>query len=81
MLYLFAWLYIYIYHAIAKCHLLHNNKIFLIYFVDNINCDELIIHCYAGISRSAAVAAAISEYLKINLGSGIFNSLRACMNK
>ena len=37
MLYLFAWLYIYIYHAVAKCHLLHNNKIFLIYFVDNIN--------------------------------------------
>lgn len=41
-------------------------------FVDNINCDELIIHCYAGVSRSAAVAAAISEYLKINLN--IFNS-------
>lgn len=25
--------------------------------------DEIIIHCYAGISRSAAIAAAISKYL------------------
>lgn len=26
------------------------------------NCDEIIVHCYAGISRSAAVAAAIYKY-------------------
>ena len=36
-------------------------------FVDNLKTEVLIVHCYAGISRSSAVAAAIGEYLGIRL--------------
>jgi len=32
-------------------------------FVDDLACEHLIIHCWEGTSRSAAVAAAVSEYL------------------
>ena len=41
-------------------------------FVDNLDCELLVIHCGAGVSRSAAVGAAINEYL--NLGYQIFNN-------
>ena len=34
-------------------------------FVDTLPCDNLIVHCGAGISRSAATAAAIMDYLGI----------------
>ena len=34
-------------------------------FVDSIKSNVLIVHCGAGVSRSAATAAAISEYLDI----------------
>lgn len=36
-------------------------------FIDNLDCKLLIVHCGAGQSRSAAVAAAISDYLNLNL--------------
>ena len=39
-------------------------------FVDNLDCDFLLVHCGAGVSRSAAIAAAINDYLK--LGYDIF---------
>lgn len=39
-------------------------------FADNLCCEELIVHCGAGVSRSAAVAAALNEYL--HLGYTIF---------
>ena len=46
-------------------------------FVDSINEDKqintLIIHCWGGVSRSAAVAAAIEEYFNKN-GNYYFNS-------
>ena len=38
-------------------------------FVDSLhdlNVEQLIIHCYGGISRSAAVGAAVNEYLGLN---------------
>ena len=37
-------------------------------FIDKIkdDCECLIIHCHAGISRSAAIASAVSEYLGIS---------------
>ncbi len=41
-------------------------------FVDNLSCDLLIVHCGAGVSRSAAVGAAINDYL--NLGYKIFGN-------
>ena len=41
-------------------------------FVDNLSCDLLIVHCGAGVSRSAAVAAAINDYL--NLDYNIFEN-------
>lgn len=41
-------------------------------FVDNLSCDVLVVHCFAGVSRSAAVAAAIMDYLKIE--HDLFNS-------
>ena len=31
-------------------------------FVDALNCDRLIVHCWEGVSRSAAVAQAIYEF-------------------
>ena len=31
-------------------------------FVDNLHCERLLIHCWEGTSRSAAVAAAVYEY-------------------
>lgn len=34
-------------------------------FVDRMDCEVLLVHCGAGISRSAATAAAICEYLGI----------------
>ena len=34
-------------------------------FIDNLNCNILVIHCFAGVSRSSAVAAAVMDYLKI----------------
>ena len=36
-------------------------------FIDNLDVDVLVIHCYAGISRSSAVAAAIGEYLGLKM--------------
>ena len=30
-------------------------------FIDNLNCELLIIHCYAGVSRSAGVAGAVCQ--------------------
>lgn len=39
-------------------------------FADNLCCEELVVHCGAGISRSAAVAAALNDYLR--LGYRIF---------
>ena len=48
-------------------------------FVDRLCCEELIIHCHAGISRSAAVAAAIDEYL--HLGYHIFDDERYHPNR
>lgn len=47
-------------------------------FVDNLDCERLIVHCRAGYSRSAGVAAAINEYLK--LGYKIFGNGRYCPN-
>ena len=47
-------------------------------FVDSLDCDLLIVHCAAGQSRSAAVGAAINEYL--NLGYKIFGDTRFCPN-
>jgi len=43
-------------------------------FVDNVweKIDALMIHCYAGISRSPAVAAAISQ-IKLNTNNDIFD--------
>ena len=41
-------------------------------FVDNLNCELLIIHCYAGVSRSAGVAGAVCQYLGID--KNIFDS-------
>lgn len=41
-------------------------------FVDSLHCEELIVHCGAGISRSAGTAAAISDYM--NLGYQIFGN-------
>ena len=36
-------------------------------FIDGLSVDTLIIHCYAGISRSSAVAAAVGEYCGLRL--------------
>lgn len=36
-------------------------------FIDNLDCELLIVHCFAGVSRSAAVAAAIFKYFKSNI--------------
>ena len=47
-------------------------------FVDSLNCDTLVVHCGAGYSRSAAVAAAINEYL--DLDYEIFNNKNYCPN-
>ncbi len=47
-------------------------------FVDSLSCDMLIVHCGAGYSRSAAVAAAINDYL--NLGYEIFGNPNYCPN-
>ena len=47
-------------------------------FIDNLDCDLLIVHCGAGQSRSAGVAAAINEYL--NLGYDIFGDKRYSPN-
>ena len=47
-------------------------------FVDSLVCDTLVVHCGAGYSRSAAVAAAINEYL--NLGYEIFSDKNFCPN-
>lgn len=41
-------------------------------FIDSLNCELLIVHCFAGVSRSAATAAAITQYLGIEME--IFNS-------
>lgn len=41
-------------------------------FVDNLDCEVLIIHCFAGVSRSSAVAAAVMDYLKME--HNLFNS-------
>ena len=43
-------------------------------WVDRQECDILLVHCGAGVSRSAAVGAAINEYL--NLGQKIWGHLR-----
>jgi len=48
-------------------------------FVDNLDCELLIVHCGAGYSRSAGVAAAINEYL--NLGYDIFGDNNFCPNR
>lgn len=42
-------------------------------FVDTLTCDDLVVHCGAGVSRSAAVAAAINDYLE--LGYNIFGNI------
>ena len=34
-------------------------------FIDNVTSETIVVHCYAGISRSSAVAAALGEYLNI----------------
>lgn len=34
-------------------------------FIDKLDCELLIVHCFAGVSRSAATAAAIAQYLGI----------------
>ena len=47
-------------------------------FVDNLDCELLVVHCGAGYSRSAAVAAAINDYL--NLGYEIFGNPNYCPN-
>ncbi len=47
-------------------------------FIDSLDCDTLIVHCGAGQSRSAGVAAAINEYL--NLGYDIFGDKRYSPN-
>lgn len=49
------------------------------WFVDHLECEELIVHCGAGESRSAAVAAAINEYL--DLGYKIFGANQYEPNK
>ena len=36
-------------------------------FLDTADAKTLVVHCYAGISRSAGVAAAIAEYLGIRM--------------
>lgn len=41
-------------------------------FIDELDCELLIVHCFAGVSRSAATAAAIAQYLGIEME--IFNS-------
>lgn len=37
------------------------------HFLDSTDADTLVVHCFAGISRSAGAAAAIAEYLGIRM--------------
>jgi len=52
----------------------------IIQFLDELVCDHVIVHCHAGVSRSAAVAQFIVDHYGARLDQGNFCDT-ACMNK
>ena len=73
--------------AIEGPLLWHNIELFdvhhartILNFINNLECKNIIVHCHAGISRSAAIAKFISQFYGAIL-FGMYDSDTTCANK